>query len=407
MPKRNANGSGMIRKREDGRWEARYTVGRDPGTGKQVRKTIYGKSQEEVRKKLTQVTAAIDDGVYVEPSRMTVKAWLDIWLAEYMGDKKYLTVKGYKAQCKTHIKPALGAIKLSALKPHDIQKFYNALGNRSDGKKPLASKSIRNVHGIFHKALAQAVSLGYLKQNPADVVTLPKVTKKEIQPLTDAQVSNFIKAVEKDDYSTLFKVIIFTGLRESEALGLTWDNIDYEIGSITVNKQLQKRPLADGGFVFAPLKNNKTRLLTPAPYVMALLKTHESTQKVARLKAGSAWQGWQSEKDRQTALVFTNELGRHLIHNTVYAHFKKIAREIEVPNTCVHDLRHTYAVISLQSGDDPKTVQENLGHHTAAFTLDVYGHVSEKMKQDSANRMERYIKNLQVVKQVVNRRFQA
>ena len=392
---RNAQGAGSITQRPNGVWWGRVTIGRDPGTGKQKQKSVYGKTQEEVRKKLTQLTASIDEGSYMEPSKMTVRAWLDIWLKEYMGDKKYLTVKGYKAQCETHIKPALGAVKLSALKPHDIQKFYNSLEVGAGKKKPLAPKSIRNVHGIFHKALAQAVALGYLRQNPAGVATLPKVIKKKIQPLTDAQVGEFIKAVEKDEYAVLLKLIVFTGLRKSEALGLTWDDIDFAAGTIMVEKQLQKRRLADGGYVPAPLKNDKTRLLTPAPFIMALLKAHERQQKEMRLRAGVVWQGWTNEKERKTALVFTNELGRHLIHTTVYEHFKKIAREIGAPNACVHDLRHTYAVISLQSGDDPKTVQENLGHHTAAFTLDVYGHVSEKMKQDSANRMETYFQGIQ------------
>ena len=386
---RSAQGGGTIRQRADGRWEARYTTGRDAGTGKQVQRSVYGDTQREVLDKLRDATARVSSGTYIEPSRMTVAQWLDVWMSEYMGDKKYLTVKGYKAQCNAHIKPALGRVKLSALKPHDIQRFYNGL---LDG---LAPKSIKNVHGILHKALSQAVALGCIAHNPADVVTLPRVERKEIQPLTDDQVTAFIVAVDADEYAALLKVILFTGLREAEAMGLTWDCVDYAAGTVLICKQLQKRPLADGGYVFAPLKNDKARLLRPAPFVMELLKTHETKQQEARLKAGSVWVGWQNEQQRRTALVFANELGRHLIPNTVYNHFKKCAALAGAPDACVHDLRHTYAVISLQSGDDPKTVQANLGHHTAAFTLDVYGHVSERMKQDSAARMEAYIKGIQ------------
>ena len=130
MPRKNtrvAQGSGSIRQREDGTWEARYVVGKDPGTGKQIRKSVYAKSQAEVRKKLAQAIAAIDNGDYFEPSKMTVGQWLDIWTSDYMGDKKYLTVKHYKAQVETHIRPALGAVKLSQLAPHVIQQFYNEL----------------------------------------------------------------------------------------------------------------------------------------------------------------------------------------------------------------------------------------------------------------------------------------
>ena len=128
--------------------------------------------------------------------------------------------------------------------------------------------------------------------------------------------------------------------------------------------------------------------------MLDLLKEWDQRQKEWRLKCGLEWQGWKNEIERRTALVFTNEFGGHLHPQTVYNHFKKLAVSVGAPNARVHDLRHTYAVLSLQNGDDVKTVQGNLGHATAAFTLDVYGHVSERMKEDSANRMQRYIEGL-------------
>lgn len=100
MPRKStraAQGGGTIRQRPDGRWEARFTVGRDPGTGKQVQRSVYGSTQKEVRQKLAQAVAALDNGDYFEPSKMTLARWVEIWLAEYTGDKKYLTVKHYKA----------------------------------------------------------------------------------------------------------------------------------------------------------------------------------------------------------------------------------------------------------------------------------------------------------------------
>jgi len=115
MPKRGAWGNGSIRQRSDGRWEARYVVGRDPGSGRQIRKSVYADTQKEVRQLLNAAVKSVDEGTYFEPSKMTVGQWLDIWLEEYTGDKKYLTVKHYKAQCKTHIRPALGAVKLEKL----------------------------------------------------------------------------------------------------------------------------------------------------------------------------------------------------------------------------------------------------------------------------------------------------
>lgn len=386
---RAAQGSGTIRQRKDGRWEARYTVGRDPGTGKQVQRSVYGDTQKEARKALSEAVAALDTGNYFEPSKMTLGRWVEIWLQEYMGDKKYLTVKHYKAQCKTHIVPSLGAVKLSELTTPQIQSFYNGLQRNG-----MAAKSVRNVHGILTKCLSTAVQVGYLRDNPAARVTLPKVMKKEIHPLTDEQVKAFLKVSTGDEYEIILKMILFTGLREAEATGLTWDCVDFQAGTIKVCKQLQKRPMKDGGFTFAPLKNNKTRVLKPAPFVLSLLERRKREQAVQKLKAGQLWTGWNNAEERKTALVFTTATGGNLSPQTVYNHYKKLAAQIGAPDSRVHDLRHTFAVLSLQNGDDVKTVQGNLGHATAAFTLDVYGHVSERMKEDSAARMEAYIEGL-------------
>lgn len=415
---RAAQGSGTIRKKTVTRsgkqytyWEARITTGRDPGTGKQVQRSITGKTQKEVREKMQAAAVAVNEGEYFEPSKMTLARWVDIWLQDYTGDKKYATVKHYKAQCKAHIVPALGAVKLSELTAPQIQAFYNRLlknGSRKpkkdkDGKiikkkgktvfepAPMSAKSVRNVHGILTKCLSTAVQVGYLKSNPASLVTLPKVEKKEIHPLTDEQVKDFLRASAGDEYEILLQMILFTGLRESEAIGLTWDCVDFQTGTIKVCKQLQKRPIADGGVVFAPLKNNKIRILKPAPFVMELLKRREREQTQQRFRAEELWSGWSNAAERKTALVFTTALGTYLSPQTVYIHYKKLAKKIGIPESRVHDLRHTFAVLSLQNGDDVKTVQDNLGHATAAFTLDVYGHVSERMKDDSAARMQGYI----------------
>ena len=386
---RAAQGSGTIRQRPDGRWEARFTIGRDPGTGRQIQRSVYGATQQEVRKKLAEAVAALDAGNYFEPSKMTLERWVEIWLQEYMGDKKYLTVKHYKAQCRAHIVPSLGAVKLSELTTPQIQSFYNGLQRGG-----MAAKSVRNVHGILTKCLSTAVQVGYLRDNPASRVTLPKVEKKEIRPLSDEQVKAFLTVSAGDEYEIILKTILFTGLREAEATGLTWDCIDFKAGIIKVCKQLQMRPQQDGGFTFAPLKNNKTRIIKPAPFVLSLLERRRREQVEQRFRAGELWTGWSNAEERKTALVFTTATGGNLSPQTVYNHYKKLARKIGAPDSRVHDLRHTFAVLSLQNGDDVKTVQGNLGHATAAFTLDVYGHVSERMKEDSAARMEAYIAGL-------------
>ena len=283
---RAASGAGSIRQRPDGRWEARVTVGNDPGTGKPIRRSIYGNTQKEVLTAMRDAQKAIDDGLYIEPTRLTLAQWLDIWQSDYLLSQKYGTVKTYKTQIATHIKPALGAVKLTKLTPHIIQGFYNdLLANgrivpkrdkqgkiiKKDGvavteTAPLNAKTVRNVHGVLTKALSQAVKVGYIARNPCDMVDLPRVEKAQIMPLTDEQVKSYLAAADADnDYGDILKVILFTGLREAEALGLTWDCIDFKKGMLKICKQLQKRPAEAGGFQFATLKTTRRASCAPPP----------------------------------------------------------------------------------------------------------------------------------------------
>lgn len=395
MPRKRApNGSGTIRLRKDGRWEAIYSVGRDPGTGKLIRKSIYGDSEQEVAKALRKATAAIDENTYVEPAKLALSKWLDIWLAEYTGNVKEHTRVTYETQVRVHIKPALGAVMLSELRPHEIQAFYNRLARgtrkassapkgRKDGQ-PLSPKTIKNIHGVLHRALDQAVMLGYLKQNPCLGVMLPRVERADIKPLMDDQIDAFLNAIAGSEYEAMFTVDMFTGMRQSEIMGLTWDRVDFKSGTILIDRQLIHEKKKGGVYKFAPLKNDRPRRIAPAPSVMKLLEVVKLRQKEDKLKAGAAWQ---NDMD----LVFTDALGRHYAHNTVAHNFKRAVASIGLPDRRFHDLRHTYAVLAIQSGVDIKTVQENLGHHTAAFTLDVYGHVSEQMQKEAAARMEAVI----------------
>ena len=385
MAKRKAaNGSGCIRQRVDGTWEARVTTGRDPGTGKLIRKSYYGKTQAEVRKKLTASAHELDEGIYTEPSKMTVGQWLDVWAKEYLGGVKQLTGEQYRYQIRVHLKPSIGAVKLSALTTPMIQSMYNNTLHIG-----LSPKSIRNLHGVLHKALSQAVKLDYIRFNPCEACELPRIVKPEIKPIEGDHINQFMTAVKGHKYEGLFLVTLFTGMRQGEVIGLTWDCINFDKGSITICKQLQKERINGGGgkYHFVPLKNGKTRVVTPAAFVFDLLRRVRKKQIENQLKAGGLW-------DNPLNLVFTNEIGTHLSANSTYECFKRLVHKIGIDETRFHDLRHTYATLSLQNGDDIKTVSEALGHATVAFTLDVYGHVTEQMKQASASRMQAFIETV-------------
>lgn len=395
MAGRSAKGTGTIRKKTVTRngkkyeyWEARYTEGADPGTGKQVQRSITGKTQKEVAQKLKAATAAIDNGTYTAPSKQTLGQWLDVWIETYCGSVKPRTLEIYKTDIRVHIKPALGAVRLEALTTQSIQAFYNALGKPTkDRPEGLSPKTVKNIHGVLHKALQQAVLIGCLRFNPTDACALPRREKKELTPFDDVQISAFLKAIQGSRYETLFTVTLFTGMREGEVLGLMWDCVDFEAGTITINKQLQLHEAVGGGaYQLGSTKNGKGRSITPAPSVMALLKRHRAAQAAQRLRAGKLWQ--------DTGFVFTDELGQPFAKATVYRAFKRAAADIGRPDARFHDLRHSYAVAAIRAGDDIKTVQETLGHATASFTLDVYGHVTKQMKEASAARMDAFIKTV-------------
>lgn len=162
--KRNASGSGNIRRRSDGRWEGRYTVGIDPGTGKQLQRSIYGKTQKEVREKLRQITVDLDAGTYQEPCSMKFSEWLDIWHTEYINNVKPHTRASYAQTIRNHIKPTLGSVRLDALTPVMMQKFINELANPNSDGSVLSAKTIKNIHGVVHRALNQAVRITVLCQ---------------------------------------------------------------------------------------------------------------------------------------------------------------------------------------------------------------------------------------------------
>ena len=380
---KNAKGGGTIRKRSDGRWEGRYSIGLDPQTGKQIQKSVYGATQKEVRQKLTRITNDLDEDIYLEPCRMKLGVWLDTWLKDYTGNVKPKTYSAYERHVRVHIKPYLGNVSLNKLTPHMVQQMYNLLLN----EKGLAPKTVKNIHGVFHRAMDQAMKLGYLRLNPLNAVILPRVEKPQIEIIEDEKMKIFLDAIKGDPFEIILFVTVFTGLRQGEVLGLTWDCVNFENGTLLINKQ-HNRSQMDHNYQFSSVKTDRIRVLNVSKHVMDKLRQQQMIQKCWADAAGSAW-------NNADDLVFTNELGSFIKNKTLYMHFKRISSRIGLGNLRFHALRHTYAVNSLRAGDDIKTVQENLGHTTAAFTLGTYAHATPGMKRESAKRMDDYIELLE------------
>ena len=378
---KGAGGAGSIRKITTTRngktytyWQGRYTEGFDPGTGKQIQRSITGKTQKEVAQKLRQITAEIDAKTYVAPCKLSISEWMSIWAQDYLVGVKASTAYLYRRTIELYIEPHLDHIRLDALNAHTVQHFYNELAKPlKPDAAPLSAKSIKNIHGVLHKALQQAVLLNYIRYNPTTACVLPKIVKKEIHPLTDQQTAQLLNLLKGSKYEIPLTVDLFTGLREGELLGLMWDCVDFEKGTLLINKQLRREQKKGGEYYFSPPKNNKSRCLTLAPSVIQLFRLQKLEQNSMQTEAGDAWE--------EHGLIFTNQTGGYLSYRTVYDCFKRIVRNIGAPATRFHDLRHTFATHALTSGVDAKTLSGILGHTNASFTLDTYTHVTTDMQK--------------------------
>ncbi len=382
MSKKSAAGSGTIRQRPDGRWEARFTFVDDLGQTK--RKSIYGDTQKEVRQRLAVATAEVDRGTFRETKRYSLSEWFNVWIADYGVDWKPNTAIDYRKKAERHILPALGKVQLSALSPVQVQRFVNRLSEPKGDAPGLSAKTVKNLHGILHSCLKDAVAAGILPRNPADNIKLPKVRKAELGPIMDSDLGRFMEACKGEEYGLLFLLDLFTGMRQSEIIGLQWGDIDFEAATIHVCRQLQKSRERDE-YIFVTPKNGKSRLIPFPPSVGAILKRQRTKQARWKLVAGPAW-------NNPNDLVFTGPTGEHMKHRNVQKHFRKLCDSIGLPNTRFHDLRHSCAIMGLQSGCSIKAVSDMLGHYSSSFTMDVYADVSKTMMDDTRNRMEALFK---------------
>ena len=375
--KRN-DGAGSVREKRPGYFEGQiYAHGR--------MRYCTGHSRGEVEDKLQKLKNPITTATDEKPdTEKTVADWVETWRTVYADDIKDSTQTRYDVDIRLRILPYLGNIRLLDLKPVMIRELYNTAV--AEG---LSGKSVKNLHGTLHRILQDAVNNEIVSRNAADGVKIPKSAKQaeEMKPLKDGEIPLFLDRIRGTKYEALFYVDLFTGLREGEILGLTWENVDFERKRITIEHQLPKTQRRNKPVTFATVKNGKSRTLSAPDEVFTMLKRVKARQAEEQLKAGKRWK---NEKN----LVFTDDLGQYLNYSTVYKAFKIIVVQIGKPDMRIHDLRHTYATLSIQNGVDIKTVSETLGHATVAFTLDKYGHVTETMLQQSANKLQQYIMSM-------------
>lgn len=371
---KRSNNEGSIRKRGRTSWEGCVMINNQ-------RRYVYGRTAQEVRKKISSLVWQSELGLLADNADLSLREWLEQWITSYVRVKDNTLVR-YKEDIEQHIVPALGKIKIGELKTAHLQVFYNNL--LRNGMSP---KSLKNLHGVLHEALERAVLTDLIPKNVSNACVLPKVRQAEMHPLVGAEVGRFLDEMKGDPYEDLYYVSLFTGMRQGEALGLTWDSIRFDCGVIHLQHQLQKERKNGGKHHLVALKNSEDRYVQPAPQVLDVLKRIKAAQDIMKRASGNTW-------NNEMGLVFVNAQGGHLTKVTTYNHLKVIARRMGKPELRFHDLRHTYATLSLQTGANIKTVSTQLGHATTAFTLDRYGHTTDPMRQDAADRMSAFIREI-------------
>ena len=377
--KRRSNGEGNIRQREDKTWEGRILI-----DGK--RKSVYGKTRNEVRQKLTEIQWEADNTLYIhEPSKLTVEEWMQTWLATCTGRLTHSSMYERRQYARLYVLPYIGDKKLKDLCPTDVRVLYNKLVQRG-----LSENTIKNTRTVLHSSLQQAMNDGIVKKNVSSKIPIPHSLKptKEIHPLSDEEIAVFLDAIRDYYWGPLFFIDLFTGLRKSEIIGLTWDCVDFDKQTIYVYRQLRLME-GKGVYEFTEPKNKKPRMVYPPQCVFDMLRFVQRRQAEQKLQLGELW-------SNPNDFVFTQENGSHTTHKGIFAAFKKIVKKMGIPNTRLHDLRHTFATVSIQNGADPKTVSEMLGHATVEFTLDVYTHMTDTSARKAAKAMDNYVNNIKL-----------
>lgn len=363
---RRANGEGSIYRRSDGRWVASMSLGRGR------RKNFYGRTRHDVAAKLAEALRNHQLGVPPPTGNQTVAQYLRTWLDSARTSVRPRTYEAYDL-CVRRLLPHLDRLRISALTPAAIERAYAAL--LEDG---LSRRSVEQTHAVLHRALRQAVQWGLLGRNPTDAVNVPRPKKREMHTLGAQEVQRLFAITSSDRLHALWVLLVTTGLRLGEALGLTWDDIDFGTGRLSVRRALQRQ--RGEGLVFVEPKTSKSRRAVYLPEgTVTALREHRRHQLEERLQVGPAW--------RELNLVFSQCDGRPLEPSSVSQQFRRVLERGELPRIRVHDLRHTCATLLLAKGVHPKIVQELLGHSTIALTMDTYSHVTPALHAEVARQM--------------------
>jgi integrase len=369
--KQQGNGTGTVypRKNKDGKIFGYRGAYHGPD-GK--RRYVSAKTKSDAERELRQAMTDADRGFVFEAGSLTLEDYLTRWLKDSVKDTvRRSTFVQYVSIVNRHIVPALGRLKLKALTPAHARSLY-----REKLDSGLSPRTVQYVHVTLHKALKQAVMDGLILRNVADAVKAPQAHKKEVKPLTPAEVAALLSAASGDRLEALYVAAVHTGLRRGELLGLKWTDVDLDTGTLSVQRSLDK-----DGTLNPPKRKNSRRTVKLTGQAMEALKGHRARQNEERLRLGSLWE--------DCGLVFPNRAGKPMNADNLYHRdFKPLLEKAGLSDFTFHSLRHTCATLLLSKNVNPKIVQEILGHASISQTMDTYSHVLPNMQDQAARAMQ-------------------
>ncbi|ACZ40244.1 tyrosine-type recombinase/integrase [Sphaerobacter thermophilus] len=370
MARHRGNNEGSIRERPDGYWEARMTFWEQ---GTRRRKSFYGRTRQEVADKLARALVEQQYGLPVVSERETVKDYLERWLEDVARPSlRPRTYESYRGIITRHLTPALGRTRLARLSPDQVQRYIN--------QKQAAGLSPRTVtyhRAVLRKALNDAMRWGLVSRNAAALAAPPKQDRPPARFLTPEEARHFLDTVAGHRLEALFTVALAVGLRQGEALGLRWDDVDLEAGTLTVRYALQR---SGGALVLVEPKTQRSRRTVALPAVaLRALREHRTRQLEERIAAPY----WDDQ-----GFVFTSTIGTAIDARNLTREFHRLRAEAGLPWLRFHDLRHGCASLLMAQGVNPRVVMEILGHSQITLTLGTYSHVAPTLARDAADKID-------------------
>ena len=363
--KKTVNGDGGIRRRPDGLWEARYCVVID---GIAHRRSVYGRTRDEIGRKLRVALKARDDGMPLPMTRETVGEFLARWIDGAAPSLRPPSVRRYRNVLDGYIIPAIGNRRLRDLQPYEVQVLYSSLIARG-----LSPATVRLVHFVLHRALDQAARWGLVVRNVTDLVDIPRIPRAEAPVLTVDQVRVVLELARDDPFEALFVVALTAGLRRGELLALRWIDVDLDLHVVDVRGTMQP-----DGVIAEPKSRSSRRRVPLGVLAVDALRRHRAAQ----IERGCGI-GWSDE-----GYVFATDTGVPLPPMTLLRHWYDLLAGAGISRVPFHTTRHSAATLMVSAGVSPKVAAERLGHATAALTLDRYSHITEALRHDAADAID-------------------